>query len=139
MTITRRSKEWWKWYYDRLNDLAKEAAHLAKIVSDGDPDLMAQAVRDVKIRHYWLDAGVNAKGQDVFFCWSIHKDSSGHFRTWREVHTQEKIKRYNMTFKRSKKIAARLARERHAAFKGKYVQSDDPRYDEVQEVVDGIA
>jgi hypothetical protein len=86
------------------------------IVSDKDVNFSLEAKRDVRIRHYWHEAGQNEKGQDVFYCWTIRRDASGQYRTWREVHTLTEIKRYDIVYKRTKAQAAEVARKRYNAF-----------------------
>lgn len=114
----RRPKGWYKWYSTALTKLAMKAADASLVVTGGDKELAEKVFRDVRCRHYWHDAGTNGKGQDVFFCWTTRKDEAGYFRTWREVHTQTEIKRYNVAYRRTKAAAAEIARRRYNKFIG---------------------
>ena len=123
---TRRAKGWWKWYWNALEVHARRAFDTVMVVSDGDVSLANQARRDERLRHYWHEAGQNDKGQEVFFCWTLRKDASGHYRTWREVHTQTAIKRYDVVYKRTKAQAAEVARKRYNVFIGADENDDAP-------------
>lgn len=117
-TTMRRAKGWWKWYWACLEVYATRVFDTVMVVSDGDVILASQARQDARLRHYWYEAGQNDKGQEVFFCWTLRKDASGHYRTWREVHTQTAIKRYDVVYKRTKAQAAEVARKRYNVFIG---------------------
>lgn len=112
----RRPKGWWKWYYQALDTLAQRAYDTAMVVSDGDMRLAGEARRGVRARHYWHEAGQNSKGQDVFFCWTLHPDEHGEYHTWREVHTSTAIKRYDYAHRKTKAAVAEIARKRYNAF-----------------------
>lgn len=114
---------WRKWYHGALHKLAQDAYDATLVVTDGNHSQAAITYRNVLIRHYWYDAGVNEKNQDVLFCWSLKKDSTGRYRSWREVHTSTTIKRYDVAYRRTKRAAQELARKRYNRFIG---AADEP-------------
>jgi hypothetical protein len=114
---------WKKWYNEALQKLAQKAWDTSLVVTDGDLDASRKVYRDVIIRHHWYDAGLNKKNQDVMFCWAIRRDSTGKFRSWREVHTSTTIKRYDVAYRRTKHAAQELARKRYNHFIG---AADEP-------------
>ena len=114
----RRPKGWWKWYFARIRALADKAYETTMVVTDGDREAAIQAYSDYNIRYHWHDAGQNSKQQEVFFCWTIYRDRTGYYRTWREVHTSTTVKRYDVARRKTKAGVAEIARRRYNKFIG---------------------
>jgi len=106
-------------YQRRLKNLAMKARDTASVVSDGDPSFMA-AAHGFEYRSYRIvEAGTNANDQKVWFCCSIHRDTAGCFYSWREVHGQNRMWRYQLSTCKTKAAAKVLAYRRQNAWVAK--------------------
>jgi len=113
------SIEWTK-YYKRLNAFASKASDAVLVVSDGDRNLAGRAYSNVLMRYKWYDAGMNGKGQNVYFCFSLFRDEENLFWSWRETHGKTKMKRDMYSHRRKKAACKEIARKRYNAFIDKY-------------------
>lgn len=112
----RRERGFWRAYQDRLNAFAAKAYDAAMVVSDGDRFEASKVRARARARYYWLEAGTNGYGHDVYFCWTLHPDPEGLFWSWREVHTSTEMRRDKYSHRKTKAAAAELARKRQNAF-----------------------
>ncbi len=61
----RRERGFWRAYQDRLNAFAAKAYDAAMVVSDGDREHASKVRARARARYYWLEAGVDGRGNDV--------------------------------------------------------------------------
>ncbi|HEX6826694.1 MAG TPA: hypothetical protein VF077_10305 [Nitrospiraceae bacterium] len=102
-------------YQGRLTRLAMKERNATKLLTDSE--LAADdAYMAARKRYSYVSGGTNAKGQEVWFCWSTKKDKNGLWWSWREVHTKTAIHRYNVSTRTKKSSAKALAYRRQNAW-----------------------
>lgn len=86
------------------------------VVSDGDRAHAMEVKQRARVRYYWHEAGTDGRGNDVYFCWTVHADKEGVFWSWREVHCATEMKRDSYVHRKTKAAAAEVARRRQNAW-----------------------
>lgn len=112
----KREKGFWQAYQRRLKTFASDAYEAALVVSDGDRAHAKEVYSRALTRYYMIEAGTDGRGHTVWFAWTLHRDKEGVFWTWREVHSDTKMKRDKYAHRKTKAAVAEIARKRQNAW-----------------------
>jgi len=116
MARYRRPKGWWLDYRKKLDAFCAKARDTSLVTSDGDRELSMRVYHNARQRYYWYEAGIDGRGNQVYFCWTLHKAEDGTYASWREVHYDRELKRYDYAYRKTKAKVAEIARRRYNAF-----------------------
>ena len=116
MSISEASRHVNRVLHGFLADM--QAAQIERIKADPRAHRLTRIMADGKpARYRYYPAGKNRRGQEVWFCWSSHRNAAGYFLCWRETWMRKVTKRDQWDATPSKKDAIDLAQRRRDRFK----------------------